>query len=162
MNWFNRWFRDWFGKISTPAPSSGGAAIPAGGMKGKKRPEYGLVQYPERGLAFDLSLRVVQRKPTFTAHLECYVVPEAEGKIRQTYKIQASFGQRRARFGAALLQTFTMSMRVEQGRPQFSADVFMTKGSDRMPRWIEDIMQRQREEQADEEAILSLIFGRKL
>jgi hypothetical protein len=131
-------------------------------MKGKKRPEYGLVEYPERDLVFELLLRLEQRKPSFTAQLECYTVPEAEGKIQQTHKIQVSLGQGRARFASGLLQINDLSFSFVQGRQAFEANVFWAERKEKLPKWIEDIVNREKQEQDDEEAILAILFGRKL
>lgn len=161
-NYFSTFFARWFGGIGAPVPPTPGETIPAGGMRGKKRPEYGLVEYPERDLVFELLLRLVQRKPTFTAQLECYVVPEAEGKIQQTHKIQVSLGQGRARFASGLLQINDLSFSFVQGRQAFEANVFWAERKEKLPKWIEDIVNREKQEQDDEEAILAVLFGRKL
>jgi hypothetical protein len=156
-------FRIYWGSVVTrvgPTPEVG-AAIPAGGQK-KRKPEYGLVQYPERGLVYELRLRLEQRKPTFAAHLECYTVPEAEGKIRQTHEIQVSLGQDRAKFSAGVHQVYGLAFGLVQDRQRFEATVFWTGGKEKLPKWIEDIVNREKQEQDDEDAILAILFGRKL
>jgi hypothetical protein len=49
-----------------------------------------------------------------------------------------------------------------QGRQAFEANVFWSERKDKLPKWIEDIVNREKRERDDEEAILALLFGRKL
>lgn len=170
--WIGKFLGAWLGGVGVEPPPSAQGPDPSSGQRRRRGGGYGYVEYPKKKVAqktaekvqvFSVGIQdVAQPRAAFHAELEIYKVPVARGVLWER-RIKASVHQLASSFSARLRLVVSLGLEVYQEPQRFRATMFqIPRGEKKMPKWIQDVIDREEQERDDEEAILALLFGRKL